>query len=240
MENTLDKLDLPDYWVKVEGLNIHYKRLGEGPPVVMVHGGGNDWHEWEKNLAFLARSFQIYALDLPGFGQSKAPRAPVPLAWGTSFLRIFMENLGILNPSLIGHSLGGMVSIAFAACYPGSVKKLVLVDSIGLGKFSRRGQLLLSLFRIIDRWQGKKRGPQYTDGAVEEWQLLDDLPKIKSPVLIVWGQNDHYMPVAQSRLAQSLIPDCRLSIFPHCGHAPQREFPAKFNSLVVQFLSAKN
>lgn len=222
------------------GLNIHYKCLGKGPPVVFVHGGGNDWHEWKKNLAFIAQRFQVYAPDLPGFGLSQPPETPVSPTWSIGFLKNFLDSLGINNTHLVGHSMGAMMSIAFAASYPKSVKKLILIDASGLGKLSRMGWLLLSIFRTIDRWQGKKRGPKYSVRPIEKWQVLDELTKIKSPTLIVWGRNDIYLPVSHSRLAHTLVPDSQLYIFPCCGHAPQRKYSTRFNSLIMQFLAAED
>jgi pimeloyl-ACP methyl ester carboxylesterase len=238
LKNNLKYPDFPSCWITIAGLNIHYKCLGKGPPVVLIHGGGNDWHEWKSNLSAIGQRFQVLALDLPGFGLSQSPSTAVSPSWTIEFLKIFLECLGITRPHLIGHSMGGMISIAFAACYPESVNKLVLIDPSGLGKISFHGRLLLSIFRTIDRWQGKRRGPQYLIGSfIEECQVKDKLPKIKSPTLVVWGQNDIYLPVSQSRIAHTLIPGSQLNIFPQCGHAPQRENFAKFNNLVIQFLA---
>jgi pimeloyl-ACP methyl ester carboxylesterase len=238
MENNLSDSDFPDYWVKVAELNIHYKCLGKGPPVVLIHGGGNDWHEWKDNLAFIAQKFQVYAPDLPGFGLSPYPETPVSPSWSTAFLKNLMDSLGIKNTCLVGHSMGAMISIAFAASYPETVKKLVLIDSSGIGKLSRMGRFLLSIFRTVDSWQGKKRGPQYSFSPIEKWQVRDDLPRIQTPTLIIWGQNDIYFPVSHSRLAHNLIPGSQLYIFPCCGHAPQRRYAAKLNSLVTEFLES--
>ncbi len=73
LKNNLDNSEFPSCYATVAGLRIHYKCLGTGPPVLLVHGGGNDWHEWKKNLAFIAQKFQVIALDLPGFGLSQSP-----------------------------------------------------------------------------------------------------------------------------------------------------------------------
>ena len=236
MRKSPDNENFPDCWVRVAGLDIHYKCLGQGPPVVLLHGGGNDWHEWIKNLDVIARDFQVFALDLPGFGASQAPDTTVSPSWYVMFLKNFLDSLGITRTHLIGHSISGMISIAFAVRYPDSVNKLVIVDASGLGKISQTGWLLISIFRILDRWKRKGRGLK-TDGPNEEWLVLDKLPEVKNPVLIVWGQNDIYLPVSHSRLAHSLIPDSRLCIFPHCGHAPQRNSPDKFNNLIMDFLN---
>ena len=58
------------------------------------------------------------------------------------------------------------------------------------------------------------------------------------PVLLVWGASDHYFPKSNARKAERLIPDCRLEVFSGCRHAPQREDPDKFNSLLSDFLSS--
>jgi 2-hydroxy-6-oxonona-2,4-dienedioate hydrolase len=234
-----EELILPEYRVEVDGLSIHYKRLGAGPPVILLHGGGNDWREWEKNLPFLAGHFEIYALDLPGFGLSQWPDETVSRSWSIDFLRHFLDSLGLQQASFIGHSMGAMLAAAFAARYPAAVDKLILVDAAGLGSLSPSTRLLLSFFHLIDRWQGKKRGPRALLETFNDWQILDALPAIQSATLIVWGQRDIYLPVAQAKLAHSLIHECRLSIFPACGHAPQREAPAKFNALCLEFLSGE-
>jgi len=228
--------EFPGFWTRVNELNIHYKCTGTGSPVILVHGGGNDWHEWISNIAFLSQFFQVYAVDLPGFGLSQMPDGPVSIRWSVEFLKSFMERLRISRAHVIGHSLGAMISIALAAQYPELINKLVIIDSGGLGKISRKGQFLISIFRIIDLCRGQKKGPRYQNGHKEEWLVLDQLPKIKSPVLIVWGQKDLYLPISHSHLAQSKIPDSQLHIFPHCGHAPQRECSEIFNNLVLQFL----
>jgi pimeloyl-ACP methyl ester carboxylesterase len=237
MPSKSDNSRYPSYWIKVCGLDVHYKLVGHGPPVIFIHGGGNDWREWRSNIDMFSKSFQVYALDLPGFGLSQLPDVPVSPSWSVAFIKNFVDNLGIAGPSLIGHSLGAMLSFAYAARYPESIHKLVVVDSAGLGEISRIGKLLLAIFNVTDRWQGKKRGPRYIDRPVTEWRVLQELAKIKSPVLIIWGQIDFYLPASQARLAHTLIPGSQLSIFPGCRHAPQRERPDVFNGLVSRFLS---
>jgi pimeloyl-ACP methyl ester carboxylesterase len=237
--NSLDNRDFPGFRVTAAGLNIHYKCLGQGPPVVLVHGGGNDWHEWKKNLAFLAESFQVYALDFPGFGLSQPPDIPVSPYWCVEFLKGFLDSLGLRSVHLIGHSMGAMISLAFAARYPQYARKLIVIDAGGIGKISLFGRVLVSILRTLDRWLGRKRGPRYIDRPLEEWLVLDRLPEIRAPVLIVWGGWDYYLPVSQAQTAQALIPGSRLFIFPHRGHAPQRGDAAGFNRLAGRFLSSE-
>ena len=233
----MDNLQFPSYWIKVEGLNIHYKCLGKGPTIILLHGGTDDWRGWRKNLAFLAKNFQVYAVDLPGLGLSKAPDTPVSPSWFSSFLRGFTEALNIKGTHLIGHSLGGTTALAFALDFPGRVKKIVLVDSGALGQISKKGQLLLFLIRGIKRTVGKEKVPKYKMSSKEDWLLTNRLHTLNPPVMLVWGERDPYLPVSQAKLACSLIPNCQLCVFPRCRHAPHRERPDEFNNLVYQFLT---
>lgn len=230
-------VDSHSYWAKVGGLDIHYQHLGEGEPVILLHGAANDWHEWEKNIAALSRSFRIYAPDLPGYGLSQMPEAPISPSWGAEFLKDFLMAMGIQSAHFVGHSMGGIGVLSFALTYPEKVKKLILVDSGGLGEFSRRGRWLFNLTSGMRRLAGKEKKLTFAESSSDDWIFLDRLPELKPPTMIVWGDNDMYLPASQARQAHSLIPNCRLHIFPRCGHAPQREYTEEFNRLVCQFLS---
>ena len=235
---TADNLPFPSHRIRVEGLDIHYKCLGTGPTVILLHGNANDWHEWQRNVAFLAQSFCVYALDLPGFGLSESPNTPVSPRWFSSLLRNFMESLSITDTHLVGHSLGGTVTLAFALDFPERVKKVVIVDSGGLGQVSWKWRLLLFLIRGIKRIVGKEKSPKYkVGGTMEDWFFIHRLHELKPPVMIVWGERDPYLSLSQAKLAQNLIPNCQLHVFPGCRHAPQRECPDEFNKLVYQFLT---
>lgn len=229
-------MDDHSYWTRVQGLDIHYKHLGKGQPIIFIHGAANDWHEWKKNLAFLAQNFQVYALDLPGYGQSQPADVPVSPAWAASFLNDFMKALDLSSAHIVGHSLGGMVALVFALDHPEKVNKLVLVNSGGLGEISRQGWLILHLTSWIKKLQGIGKN-KYLKSTKDDWIFINRLPEVKPKTMVIWGDKDIYLPVSQAKLAHSLIPDCRLQIFPHCGHAPQRESADEFNNLICQFLS---
>lgn len=111
---------------------------GEGPPVVLLHGRGNAASTWFPQLGELARRHRVLAVDLPGFGCSSAPQGPLRTA--EEGLRFFVEPveavLSALAPgpmTLVGHSLGGFVSLELALRGRVPVERLVLVDAMGLG-----------------------------------------------------------------------------------------------------------
>jgi pyruvate dehydrogenase E2 component (dihydrolipoyllysine-residue acetyltransferase) len=105
------------------------------PRVVFVHGLGGSYETWSLNLPAFAERFRICALDLVGAGSSDKPAMDYSVPSLAGFLARFLDALGgdWQRVSLVGHSLGGAIALAFASRYPERVDQLVLVDSAGLG-----------------------------------------------------------------------------------------------------------
>jgi pimeloyl-ACP methyl ester carboxylesterase len=223
------------YHKRVDGLDIHYKSLGEGPPLILLHGVGGDCSDWLKDFSFFTRHFHVIALDLPGFGFSDEPDCHATPSWYGAFLKDFMDALGISDAYIIGHSLGGAVALALALDFPHKVKKLVLIDSAGLGHISWTGRALRSYFKLKGKVSGATR-PSGPSGDTREWVLADRLQAVKVPLMMVWGGRDPYFPVSQAKQAHTLIPGSRLRIFDCTCHAPQREFAEEFHQAVDEFL----
>ncbi len=121
-------------YVRAGNLRAHYRAEGEGAPVILIHGAGNDAAEWQHNIEQLSQHYRVYALDLPGYGLSDKPRTSYSLEFFTSFLVDFMKALGLEQASLMGVSLGGAISVAFALAHPQRVAHLVLANSACLAR----------------------------------------------------------------------------------------------------------
>jgi pimeloyl-ACP methyl ester carboxylesterase len=123
--------------VDVGGVAIHCLLAGPdgAPRVVFVHGLGGSYETWSLNLPAFAERFRICALDLVGAGSSDKPAIDYSVPSLADFLARFLDALGgdWQRVSLVGHSLGGAIALAFASRYPERVERLVLVDSAGLG-----------------------------------------------------------------------------------------------------------
>ncbi len=93
---------------------IFFKKLGKGHPVLLIHGFCETHEIWEGFAEKLSEKFEVFAIDLPGFGQS--PLLPVPFSIGVVAERIlsWMDLNRIYQPVVIGHSLGGYVALAMA------------------------------------------------------------------------------------------------------------------------------
>src|SRR6266536_448824 len=123
--------------IDVGGLAAHCLIAGpvNAPHVVFLHGLGGSFATWSLNLPAFAEQFRICALDLIGAGSSAKLATDYSVPALAEFLTHFLDALGPdwQRVSIVGHSLGGAVALAFAGSNPQRVERLVLVDSAGLG-----------------------------------------------------------------------------------------------------------
>jgi len=109
-------------------------RMGEGPPLILLHGLGESSVVWFDNMAPLAASHTVYAVDLPGHGGTFKPLWDRPLEQSVQFMVDFMDALDISTASMLGNSVGGLLALATALRHPQRVDRLVLEGSAGLGR----------------------------------------------------------------------------------------------------------
>jgi pimeloyl-ACP methyl ester carboxylesterase len=117
--------------VTTEGI-LHYEMDGRGEPVVLLHGWINSWDVWRETMIYIAeqRRFRVYALDFWGFGESaKENTAPFKLSSYVSMVSQFMEIMGIDSAPVVGHSMGGTVSLQMTLEHPERVRKTAIVGS---------------------------------------------------------------------------------------------------------------
>ena len=120
--------------IDVDGLPTRYLQAGTGPPLVLLHGVGDNALIWRWVLPALARTHQVYAPDLPGSGDSGKPASDYSPAFFTRFLGTFFDALEIESATIIGNSLGGLVGLRLSLSEPQRVTSLGLVASAGLGR----------------------------------------------------------------------------------------------------------
>jgi pimeloyl-ACP methyl ester carboxylesterase len=116
-------------FVTVDGKKVHYVEAGNGQPIILIHGFLCHSAMWKKNIDALAEKFKVYAIDLWGWGYSERlnEREYSFERYGKQIVG-FMEALNIKKATLVGHSMGGGISVWVAAHYPERVDRLILVD----------------------------------------------------------------------------------------------------------------
>jgi pimeloyl-ACP methyl ester carboxylesterase len=111
---------------------VNYVELGEGEPLVLVHGLGGCWQNWLENIPHFARSQRVIVPDLPGFGASPLPGWEVTIEAYGKLLGALCEQLDTGPVTLVGNSMGGFVSAETTVSTPAAVRKLVLVSAAGV------------------------------------------------------------------------------------------------------------
>jgi pimeloyl-ACP methyl ester carboxylesterase len=273
--------------VEVEGLTTRYLTAGEGPPLLLLHGVGDDASDWPRAMIYLTHSHRIYAPDLPGSGGSAGPPAErySPAFFGR-FVGAFMDALGVDRAAVVGNSLGGLAALRFALSEPERVAALGLVAPAGLGRRVNPALRSLSLpgygglavawgkrrpgaaQRALGRsalvfsrpWRAPRgwfkeqyrlaRLPGFLEAQLatarsqvglkgQREVLLDRLPELEAPTLVVWGERDRVLPPSQARESMAWLRNGTLELVPDCGHLPQVEQPERFASGLARFLDEK-
>ena len=145
--------------IDVGGLPTRYLTAGTtGPPLVLLHGVGDNALDWQWVMPTLAHTHRLYALDLPGSGGSIKPEVDYSPAFFTQFLSAFLDTLEIERAAVVGNSLGGLVGLRLALSEPSRVSALGLVASAGLGRevtYALRSLALPGTGRLAVAW-GKR------------------------------------------------------------------------------------
>ncbi|MBW3575706.1 MAG: alpha/beta fold hydrolase, partial [Actinobacteria bacterium] len=115
--------------VSVGGRTIAYRRAGEGPPLVLLHGAWSDSREWRLQLEGLSDEFTVIAWDAPGCGGSADPSDPFPLPDYADAVAGFVGALGVERPHLAGLSFGAGLAIAVYGRHPSLPRSLVLASA---------------------------------------------------------------------------------------------------------------
>ena len=121
-------------FVDIDGLKIHYNEAGEGKTILFLHGSGpgaTGWSNFGQNIAELSKEFRTIAIDFPGWGQSSL-EIPGDGKLVTA-VRMFMDKLGLEKAALVGNSMGGAVSLGFAAEYSARCSHLITMGAPFIG-----------------------------------------------------------------------------------------------------------
>ncbi|HWE10111.1 MAG TPA: alpha/beta fold hydrolase [Solirubrobacteraceae bacterium] len=119
--------------ITLHGRSLKYVQAGSGPVMLLIHGVAGTLENWRAVIEPLARQYTVIAADLPGHGGSAPGAGDYSLGALAAGLRDLLVVLGHERATLVGHSLGGGISMQFAYQFPEMTERLVLVSSGGLG-----------------------------------------------------------------------------------------------------------
>ena len=237
----------------------------DAPPVVLVHGLGGHSEDWRMLRHYVVAAHRhVYMLDLPGYGRSDWPRNfsySIPDEANT--VVAFMDVLGLKQVDLGGWSMGGWIAQRIAIDHPDRVKRLMLFDSAGLNIRPEWNTVLFtptSVKELDDLDKLLMPNPPAVPGFIAHdilryshehaWVMRralnsmlaghdttdDQLPKLKMPVLLVWGGEDHIMPIANGEQMHRLIPQSQFEVIAGCGHLAPVQCYDQIGPKVTAFL----
>ncbi len=248
-------------FVQISGLKIFYEFKGKGMPVVYVHGNfaSSKWFEDVMDIP----EMEIYAIDLPNFGNSERIDS-ISIENYANYLWKFVESLKITKPILVGHSLGGAVTLKCTIDHPDAFSGLMLVDPAPADGLKTPENLypVLESFRdhpemlefslgmtmpgrkekaksLVD--EAMKMNPKAFSGnarALENYDYSKNLKDIKIPVKILWGNLDSIVPKEKLEKMANIIPNGQFEILDGIGHSVMIESPKKFMEILVSFKDA--
>lgn len=251
--------------VEGHGMHYLVAGPADGPAVVLVHGLGGHAEDW-RNLSpyFVQAGFRVYMPDLFGFGRSERP-ADFSYSVRDQAVAVvhFMDAMGLKQVDLGGWSMGGWIVQLVAGDNPERVRRLMIFDSVGLydkpdwdpklfmpktaGQLDQLEALLMphpakipgfvarDLLRISGEraWVTERAEDTMLTGKDTTDNLL---PKLKMPVLLVWGKADRITPLDQGQKMKQLIPQSELLVYEGCGHLAPVECAAAMGPAVVDFV----
>jgi pimeloyl-ACP methyl ester carboxylesterase len=233
-------------------------------PVVILHGWGSSGSSFFAIKDFLnKKGFPVYIFDLPGFGNEDAPLKPWSVDDYVKFVFEFAEKKKLPKFYLFGHSLGGRISIKFAAEYPEKLSGLILYAAAGIKhKPSLKNKIFLILAKfgkfvfslpVIGSFRGiAEKGLYFLAGTRDYYRakgvmketmkmvinedLKPFLPLIKASTLIVWGRDDKTTPITDAMIMKREIKGSKLAVVDDSGHSLHKERPEEFTKIILPFL----
>ena len=243
-------------FLTVRGRKIEAQQIGHpsGPTLVLLHEGLGSvglWRDFPKRLAEVT-GLPAFVYSRAGYGASDPAEMPRPVRYMHDEAALLPEILaaaGIDDPVLVGHSDGASIAVIHAGS-GGKARALVLeaphvfTEEMGLQSIAKareayeRGELrerLAKWHRNVDAafwgWNRPWLDPEFRD-----WNLEEFLPRIRSPILVVQGEDDEYGTRRQVEAIEKGAPHVEALLLPNCGHSPHRDQPDATLHGIAEFL----
>ncbi|WP_066425564.1 alpha/beta fold hydrolase [Anabaena sp. 4-3] len=250
----LPKGKLESQYTNVNGLSIHARVSSlkpETPVIILVHGLVVSSRYMTPLGELLAPDFQVYAPDLPGYGESDKPKHTLELPELADILCQWMDAVGIERATMLGNSFGCQIIVEFALHHSDRLERAILqgptIDPHArtlpqqLWRFFRNAPLenpSQAPLQVYDYWQaGFSRFIRTVQIAFAD-RIEDKLPDVPVPTLVVRGRED---PVVSQQWAEEvvhLLPNARLAVIPGGGHTLNYSRPLELTRVTRAFINA--
>lgn len=251
-----------NYEIIQEG-KFKYIEVGEGEPLMLLHGLFGALSNFKDLLDYFSKRNKVVVPMLPLFELDLLHTSVGGLE---KHVQKFIEFKGYNKIHMLGNSLGGHVALVHVLKHPEHIKSLILTGSSGLFEngmgdtYPKRGdyeyirkktevtfydpamatkELVDEVYDIVNQRLKVIKVIALAKSAIRN-NLGDELKEIKTPTLLIWGNNDTITPPFVGKEFNKLIPNSELHFIDKCGHAPMMERPNEFNEILNGFLTKLN
>ena len=235
---------------------VHYEALGRGRPLIFLHGWLGSWRYWMTTMDNLSDRYRTYAFDLWGFGDTDRNAQRYDIESYVSLLDQFMEQLGIMSASIVGHSLGAAVAVLAAMQWPDRIERVMAVSApLAIGNVTKR-LMATGGSSLLDRVLGRRGVADYPEVDVEATKtdpnaiansarslmtldLRRALDRLPMPLLLVYGDKDPFVSPLQADDLREVDSNIRPIGLNDSGHFPMLDEASKFQRFLRDYLETK-
>jgi pimeloyl-ACP methyl ester carboxylesterase len=220
--------------------------------LVFLHGWAGSWRYWIPSMQAVSHLFRTYAIDLWGFGDTARVPNRYSLAKQVNLLDGFLKEIGIAKTALVGHGLGAIVVMMYAAQNPDWVDRLMAIGfpvendwskarpealtPTGLASWLLNGSPAHETARG-EAVKADLRAIQFSLEQLKDLDILDLSRSVRAACLWVYGQNDPTIDLDLAKNSTIMPEHVHQIIFDGSGHFPMLDEPSKFNRLMADFLA---
>jgi pimeloyl-ACP methyl ester carboxylesterase len=246
-------------YVNVHGTDLYYEVHGRGEPLILLHNGLGSTKSFTKQVPEFSESFMVVTYDRRGYGRSTHMTA-LKEGWleeSVDELSCFLDKIKVDRAHLCGICVGGAIALLFAVKNPSRVDRITVAGTCCFGEAETSQKALKiyphpddlphdwlhelaehhgetygkDLYRVFYQAIREENGYPF-----KEYDLRPIPPKVKSPVLVIYGNKDNLFDREQAFTMHRSLRKTRLRIIPSCGHLPNEEKPEDFNRETLGFL----
>lgn len=244
-------------YVDVDGLSMYYEVVGEGEPVVLIHGTGGTAESWSPQAGLLADWYRVFMPECRGHGRTADVDGPYTHELFADDIAGFIEASGLGPVRVAGWSNGASVALRLALRRPELVSRVVLLSGGALNAAGETAQAKALSVGAGRSWLAETWRPVYEalspDGpehfpVVEEklnrmWReaapvTLDDVATLTMPLLVMQGDDDG-VEIAHSAAVAGTAPDGRLAVVPGTSHVSPMEKPELVSLILLDFFEER-
>jgi pimeloyl-ACP methyl ester carboxylesterase len=259
------------------GDRVAYDAIGEGSPIVLVHGTPFSSYVWRRIAPALAENYRVHVFDLLGYGASdKREGQDVSLYAQGKLLARLLEHWKLESPMIVGHDFGGAITLRAHLLEGCDFERIVLMDAVSVAPWGSPFYRLVqdypgvfgqipgymhrammaayvrdATYRLmtdeetlpyIEPWLGEEgQAALYRQIAQNDQRYTDEVEplygEIERPVLVLWGEEDRWLPLEIGEKLHSSIPGSQFRTIPECAHLAQEDATEEVLGHLIEFFS---